>query len=264
MANSMLDEIRLAQRNKVRASQGKTQPVNPQPTQDETDSVDNQVGNQTATDGGQESTAQARKLPDAPEEKPDEDVDVTVEMQPGGATTTRTVVTDVEKKDMTPPARSRKKSKKESSTTYLRAMPTALVNEARRLFPTASNNTDAVAAYISFKSGVTEDLTEGQLALVRGYKGEDPVVTVNERLSHLEKQTKGQNMVLNELELAIGFLIFDRLGYRRESANGPADVNLLENGVDTLIDSIRKYTTQYVTRENQRNGRPQRGINREK
>ena len=41
-------------------------------------------------------------------------------------------------------------------------------------------------------------------------------------------------------------------------------MNLLENGVDTLIDSIRKYTTQYVTRESQRNGRPQRGINREK
>lgn len=260
MANSMLDEIRLAQRNKVRASQGDSQPTDPQPTQGETDGVDNQ----TATDGTQGGTAPARKLPDAPEEKPDEDVDVTVEMQPGGATTTRTVVTDVEKKDMTPPARPRKKSKKESSTTYLRAMPTALVNEARRLFPTASNNTDAVAAYISFKSGVTEDLTEDQLALVRGYKGEDPVVTVNERLSHLEKQTRGQNMVLNELELAIGFLIFDRLGYRRESANGPADVNLLENGVDTLIDSIRKYTAQYVTRENQRNGRPQRGINREK
>lgn len=261
MANSMLDEIRLAQRmNKAHASQGETRPTDSQPTQDETDSVDNQ----TATDGGQESTASARKLPDAPEGKPDEDVDVTVEMQPGGATTTRAVVTDVEKKDMTPPARPRKKSKRESSTTYLRAMPTALVNEARRLFPTASNNTDAVAAYISFKSGVTEDLTEDQLALVRGFKGEDPVVTVNERLSSLEKQTKGQNMVLNELELAIGFLIFDRLGYRRESANGPADVNLLENGVDTLIDSIRKYTTQYVTRENQRNGRPQRGINREK
>lgn len=260
MANSMLDEIRLAQRNKARASQAETRPTDPQPTQGETDDVDNR----TATDSGQEGTAPARKLPDALEEKPDEDVDVTVEMQPGGATTTRTVVTDVEKKDMTPPARPRKKSKRESSMTYLRAMPTALVNEARRLFPTASNNTDAVAAYISFKSGVTEDLTEDQLALVRGFKGEDPVVTVNERLSSLEKQTKGQNMVLNELELAIGFLIFDRLGYRRESANGPADVNLLENGVDTLIDSIRKYTTQYVTRENQRNGRPQRGINREK
>lgn len=260
MANSMLDEIRLAQRNKVRTSHVDSQPTDPQPTQDETNSVDSQ----TATDDGQGSTAQARKLPDAPEEKPDGDVDVTVEMQPGGTTTTRAAVTDVEKKDMTPPARSRKKSKKESPTTYLRAMPTALVNEARRLFPTASNNTDAVAAYISFKSGITEDLTEDQLALVRGFKGEDPVVTVNERLSHLEKQTKGQNMVLNELELAIGFLIFDRLGYRRESANGPADVNLLENGVDTLIDSIRKYTTQYVTRENQRNGRPQRGINREK
>lgn len=260
MANSMLDEIRLAQRNKARASRVDSEPTDPQPTQDETNSVDSQ----TATDDGQESTAQARKLPDAPEEKPDEDVDVTVEMQPGGATTTRAAVTDVEKKDMTPPARPRKKSKKESPTTYLRAMPTALVNEARRLFPTASNNTDAVAAYISFKSGVTEGLTEDQLALVRGFKGEDPVVTVNERLSHLEKQTKGQNIVLNELELAIGFLIFDRLGYRRESANGPADVNLLENGVDTLIDSLRKYTTQYVTRENQRNGRPQRGINREK
>ena len=166
MANSMLDEIRLAQRNKVRASQGDSQPADPQPTQDETDGVDNQVDNQLTADGGQEGTVQARKLPDAPEEKPDEDVDVTVEMQPGGATTTRTVVKDVEKKDMTPPARPRKKSKKESSTTYLRAMPTALVNEARRLFPTASNNTDAVAAYISVKSGVTEDLTEDQLALI--------------------------------------------------------------------------------------------------
>lgn len=255
MANSMLDEIRLAQRNKARSSQAE-----PEPTQDETDGVDSQ----TATDGTREGTAQERKLPDAPAEKPDEDLDVTVEMQPGGATTTRTAVTDVEKKDMTPPARPRKKSKKESSTTYLRAMPTALVNEARRLFPTAGNNTDAVAAYMAFKSGVTEDLTEDQLELVRGFKGEDPVVTVNERLSSLEKQMKGQNMMLDELELAIGFLIFDRLGYRRESANGPADVNLLENGVDTLIDSLRRYTRQYVTRENQRNGRPQRGISRDR
>lgn len=255
MANSMLDEIRLAQRNKAKAPQ-----EDPEPTQSEADSVDNQ----TATDGSQEGTAQGRRLPDAPDEKPDEDLDVTVEMQPGGAQTTRTVVKDTEKKDMTPPARPKRKSKKESSTTYLRAMPTALVDEARRLFPNASNKTDAVAAYMSFKSGVTEDLTEDQLALVRGFKGEDPVVATNERLSHLEKQMREQNMVLNELELALGFLIFDRLGYRRENANGPADVNLLENGVDTLITRIRQCTGQYVTRENLRNGRPQRGINRGK
>ena len=99
MANSMLDEIRLAQRNKAKASQ-----EDPEPTQDEADSVDNQ----TATDGSQESTAQGRRLPDAPDEKPDEDLDVTVEMQPGGAQTTRAVVKDTEKKDMTPPARPRR------------------------------------------------------------------------------------------------------------------------------------------------------------
>ena len=50
MANSMLDEIRLAQRNKAKASQEDSEP-----TQDEADSVDNQ----TATDGVQEESQES-------------------------------------------------------------------------------------------------------------------------------------------------------------------------------------------------------------
>lgn len=213
--------------------------------------------------------APARRVPEDVIAVDATDVDVSVEMQPGGTTTSATpVAPPPAPEDMTPPKRTRpapvepkKRGRKRAdagTTTYIRDIPTALVVEAKRMFPAAKNNTDAVTAYLAFKSGVVEGLTVEQRKLVRTYDGDDPMVSMREQLAKLERMVADQRTTLDELELTLGYLVFDRLGYRRENVHDLSDVNFLENGVETLLARMRQSTRQLIERERISDGRPRR------
>ena len=226
----------------------------------EDDTTQTPEGEETGMDGEDirnEGEADApRKLPDAPVPDEEADIDVTVEMQPGGAQTTRAVDDKREKPDMKPPTRRRAKSKR--STVYLRDIPASLVAEARHMFPEAKNNTDAVAAYMALKMGIVDDLTDEQTELLRSHRSEDPVAVMNDRLNGIERDMRAFLAMAQELELTLGFLVFDRLGYRREEATSPRDVNLLENGVEAMVARMQECTKNFRARERIRNGRPKR------
>lgn len=253
MANSMLEQIRLEQRRKqMEETEAADVAVTDEGEIGGNQGEDPAVEDENPTD---ESVQEGRRLPDVPDKAIDEgDVDVTVEMQPGGAVTSRSATASKEKPDVRPPARVKRKSKR--NVTYIRDLPTSLVTEARRLFPSANNNTDAVAAYMAFKSGVMDDLTDEQMALVKSYDGEDPVVSMNERIHNIERSMVSFMAMFQELELTLGFIAYDRLGYRRESADSPRDVNMLENGVDAMVERMRESAKQFRARDAIKNGRP--------
>lgn len=193
------------------------------------------------------------------------DSTVSVEMTPGGTSMSTVDVNKEDSVDMNIPksnkpkqskAKAQQKKPKASDVTYIRDMPKSLVTEARAVFPSASNNTDALAAYVSLKSGNTEGLTDDQLFLVRNVKEKDPIQVMNSHLARLEKDIFKIFGTTKQLELVVGYLLFDRLGYRRENPNGPKDANLLEPGMEEMLDRIRTQADQYEKQENIRNGRP--------
>lgn len=191
------------------------------------------------------------------------DTTVSVEMTPGGTSMSTVEVANSESVDMNIPkypgkqvVKAPKAKAKSTDVTYIRDMPKSLVAEARKIFPTASNNTDALAAYVALKSGNIDGLTEDQFALVHNVKEKDPVQVMNAHLARLDKEMSRLFGNTQQLELAVAYLIFDRLGYRQDNPSGPNDTNLLEPGVEELIERIRVQSDQYAKQENIRRGRP--------
>lgn len=215
---------------------------------DDADDKSNETGNNST-----------RRLPDAPS-LPDEDTTfVSVEMGPDGTYMTTDYKKDAEVDMEIPKRKSKVKSRRiKAEVVYLRDMPKSLVNEARRIFPAANNNTDAVAAYVAYKSGVTNGLNEAQLELLNTTDVIDPIVEQNQRIARIERTITNMFSVMQELEMAMSYMIFDRLGFRRENPDAPRQANLNEPGMMEMIERVREVSKQMRKQESLRKGRPLR------
>lgn len=149
-----------------------------------------------------------------------------------------------------------RKPKSRSGGIYLRNVPNSLVAETRRLFPQANNNTDAVTAYIAYQAGIKEGLTSTQLELLENVQVEDPIAEQRDRISHIERILATLVNMMRELEIASSYMIFDRLGFRRENPNSPRQTNINEPGMTDMIERIREISQQMRRQENIKKGRP--------
>lgn len=151
------------------------------------------------------------------------------------------------------------KSKKgRSESVYIRGFPKTLLALAKTEFPNATNNTDALSAYVAVKAderptGLSDSVKE----LIDGWGGDGSIQNIDARLSNLERQMSVLVAILQELELGIAYQTFDYLGYRKEDApNDIRNVNFLEAGVPELITRMREQTKQLRTQENIKRGKP--------
>lgn len=149
-----------------------------------------------------------------------------------------------------------RKPKSRSGGIYIRNIPNSLVAETRRLFPQATNNTDAVTAYIAYQAGIKEGLTPTQLELLENVQVEDPIAEQRDRISHMERILATLVNMMRELEIASSYMIFDRLGFRRENPNSPRQTNINEPGMTDMIERIREISQQMRRQENIKKGRP--------
>lgn len=193
------------------------------------------------------------RIVEAPE---GEDLDVSVEMTPGGTERSRSTAARPREKVEIP--RSRPKATRKRETVYLRDVPKALVTEAKRLFPHAKNQTDAVAAFMAYKTGIVDDLTEEQFKQLKGYHEEDPVEALQRKVEGMEQNMRVMTAFMQEMEFAMGFLIYDRLGFRRDSADSPLSVNMTEDGVYDMVKRMQDSSRIFRERKRVKDGRPRR------
>jgi hypothetical protein len=219
----------------------------------------------------EESTKPKRRLPDVPDEPDADTVSASAEMSPAG-THVATEYKSEDASDMELPKRKPtvkqkstakqkpavkpKSRRQKSEVVYLRNVPKSVAGEARRIFPTANNNTDAVAAYIAYKSGVRDGLTDTQLELLDTTEVADPIVEQNQRIAHIENTMVNMSVMMRELETAMSYIIFDRLGFRRENPDAPRQANLNEPGMTEMIERVREMSRQMYQQEKRRKGRP--------
>ena len=206
-----------------------------------------------------ESTKPKRRLPDVPDEPDADTISASAEMSPAG-THMATEYKSEDVPDMELPKRKptvkQKSRRQKSEVVYLRNVPKSVVGEARRIFPTANNNTDAVATYIAYKSGVRDGLTDTQLELLDTTEVADPIVEQNQRIAHIENTMVNMFVMMRELETAMSYIIFDRLGFRRENPDAPRQANLNEPGMTEMIERVREMSRQMYQQEKRRKGRP--------
>lgn len=164
-----------------------------------------------------------------------------------------------------------KKNENKSDVSYLRNFPTALILEAKRIFPQATTQTDAVAALMTANllaltsdkdtlAGTLRSLPESVMDLVKSYEQPDVMAgrfeNIDTRLAYLTKKMPAFEKLLRELEFINIYHMFDYMGYRREELPASArNVDFMEPGVEDLIARAREQSKQFMTDEDHKNGR---------
>lgn len=169
-----------------------------------------------------------------------------------------------------PPASIRRDKKRSSEDaeydkSHLRAVPTSLVQRARYLFPKATNNDEAVGAYIYFKEGCPADLDvpERFKEVAKSYIGE----TVsnedlqNDILQELNRMRSANRLLMQKIdavELATAYNLFDRMGFDKGSYPTVHDVAFMSPGLPEFLERLETASVNYQTRLKLSEGRTKR------
>lgn len=169
-----------------------------------------------------------------------------------------------------PPASVQRAKKKvsddgEYDKSHLRAVPTSLVQRARYLFPKATNNDEAVGAYIYFKEGCPADLDmpERFKEVAKSYIGE----TVsnedlqNDILQELNRMRAANRLLMQKIdavELATAYNLFDRMGFDKGSYPTVHDVAFMSPGLPEFLERLETASVNYQTRLKLSEGRTKR------
>lgn len=146
--------------------------------------------------------------------------------------------------------------RKASEKSSIRDFPTNLLAIAKAEFPSAQNQTDALAAYVYVKSGKKVTISDEVQLLVDTWDGDNTVANLEKRVGSLENSVREMKKMLESLNLLMAYIAFDRLGYRNEQARSPRDVNLLENGVEDLMARVDEQADAKRKHDAVKNGRP--------
>lgn len=149
-----------------------------------------------------------------------------------------------------------RKSASNSEFSQIRDFPRELILVAKREFPNATNNSDALAAYVYVKSGCTATVPDNIVELAKTWDGDKSAETIALRLTRLEEKSLRANQLLEELELLNSYLVFDRIGFRRDSPTGPRNIDFLETGVEDVITRIKEQAKQLRKKISIKEGRP--------
>lgn len=150
-----------------------------------------------------------------------------------------------------------KKSRSNSDVAQIRDFPKELLAIARSEFPTAMNNTDALAAYVYAKSDGSVPVSDTIKELVLEWDGDHAVEDLSTRVGHLEKKSTEMMQLLEEMELLISYLLFDRMGYRKEQPKSLRSIDMLENdGAYDIMKRAKEQSRQLRKQRNIDDGRP--------
>ena len=160
------------------------------------------------------------------------------------------------------PVSKKKKAKKvdivkRDDTVYLRDFPKNLLFIAKSEFPNATNQTDAVAAYVAVKSGVRDSLSDNVKQLVAEWDGDGTIEQVDIRIGHLEKSMIATVQALQELELGLSYFMTEYLGYRKGNTPlTPGAIEFTDDAVLEVMNRLRVQNKQFTEQERIKKGRP--------
>lgn len=151
-----------------------------------------------------------------------------------------------------------------------RGIHKSLINECRVMFPDLTIP-NAVSAYILVHSnldksgsldGVPEEVQEAviEYTSLHGDPRGEYFKEMSEALSRIGQFTEvlNRNLVQNAsmTELALSYLVYDRLGFRDSTPSSPGAINFIESGVLDIKDKLGSDATKNRHEESIRKGRP--------
>lgn len=148
-----------------------------------------------------------------------------------------------------------------TGTGVFRNIPSNVIKAVRAEFCDATNNTDALMAYLACHgSGSVAEranacLTETQQQLVKNWDGDSysAIVKQIEALTnHLAKLSKTTDVI----ELLATYMVYDRVGFRNDNPRTPKDINLREDGVVDVVLAAEEQAKGFQYEKNTIQGRP--------
>lgn len=145
------------------------------------------------------------------------------------------------------------------ATIHAKSVPKDLLELARKEagIPSTVSNSNAIAAYIYMNAADKSkvNISDELKAIIGECNCDNPVQDMNDKILHLEKEISTMSKKMDEISLALSYLVLNASGLSYENPQTPEEVNLLEEGITEIRDQLRKQTNLLRRQENN-NGRP--------
>ena len=142
-------------------------------------------------------------------------------------------------------------------TTSIKGVDKRLLMRLRSLFPSSTNNQDALNAFLvvymeESMTGLNEDVKD----LVRKFKKSDENVSFKENVNMLNKKMNAMKVILDEISLSTLYTNYDRLGFRRDSVLKVSDVNFIDDDIIKMSNILKDQTKKINDEKLKAEGRP--------
>ena len=148
-----------------------------------------------------------------------------------------------------------------TGTGVFRNIPSNVIKAVRAEFCDATNNTDALMAYLACHgSGSVAEranacLTETQQKLVNNWDG-DSYSAIVKQIEALTKHLAKLSKTTDVIELLATYMVYDRVGFRNDNPRTPKDINLREDGVVDVVLAAEEQAKGFQYEKNTIQGRP--------
>lgn len=148
-----------------------------------------------------------------------------------------------------------------TGTGVFRNIPSNVIKAVRAEFCDATNNTDALMAYLACHgSGSVAEranacLTETQQQLVKNWDG-DSYSAIVKQIETLTKHLAKLSKTTDVIELLATYMVYDRVGFRNDNPRTPKDINLREDGVVDVVLAAEEQAKGFQYEKNTIQGRP--------
>lgn len=169
-----------------------------------------------------------------------------------------------EKSQSKPLSKAKRRTKPEaasSSVGFIRDVPTPVIKAIRAEFADATNNQDALMAYLACHGTGTvaeranANLTEKQKQLVDSWDGDSYLAIVKQMERMVSRMDKTVHLV-EVIQLLSAYMVYDRLGFRNDMPQMPQDANLREDGVMDLLLAAEEQSDGFQHEKDTILGRP--------
>lgn len=150
----------------------------------------------------------------------------------------------------------KRKSKAPGAGVTAKGVTDDVMTYVRLCFKDEAKYADLLNAYVYITSQKAIDVPPDVKELAKSWNSKVTPDMLSQRIKDLENQLKSMTHLIRELELALSYLVFDKVGFRKQSPGAPNQVNFMEDGVRAVIGCLRTQTNRLEQKEDNDMGRP--------
>ena len=141
----------------------------------------------------------------------------------------------------------------------MKNLPSEVIAACRVEFPDAISYADLLTAFVYRHSGKSFPVDDVVKDLVKDFDAHNASVErIQETQELVNKKLNSIADSVRNLNLAVSYLIYDRLGFRLEKVHRPQEIEFLEPGVEDGMDRLAMQVKRYKIITKQEQGSPQR------